>query len=1010
MKSPRRSLWCAVLLSLVLVCPVAAQDDGWRTIEFETTEVTDAGVALSPDGEWLIFTLLGHLFRLPVEGGEAEQLTFGPYYDTDPVFSPDGSRVAFVSDRDGSEGNVFVLELATGEIAQVTHEAWAGRPAWSPDGEEIVYLRFVREAFKAETWYSMPALVRRVRLATGEPEALSSAPRLFRSVFYLPDGRLAWTVLDFDAGSMGLSTRIEVLGAEGTLSNLRTLEGIADRIVPSPTTDALYARRPFRVLSPRPTEQVDLLLLPLPEGPERLIAPLSPSGSFWPFTPQFAVGGDKESLYVSDLGRLWKIGLPNGVREPIAFRARVRLGTHEPTPVPKAVLQAPGSVALRSVLSPRLSPDGRVLVFGAAGFLWEQRLDGGQAQRLFEGSAFESWPAFSPDGKELAFVHSEYGANEVRVFDFETGRTRTVAPGPSGKWQPSWSADAQRLVFGEYEGGLGEGNLRCVAVNLGDGGQETLAETGLWSPRPHFSADGRSLYFSANTTGTGTLYRLPLSEEANPEPITELARHLSEGLVSPDGRWLAFRRGTEIWVSPLGNESVKEEQARRLSAEGGDTFTFTPDSSALIYSVGSRVWRHPLTGGEREEIPVRLELRRPTPPPVLIRRVRVLDFETVGFGQEAALFIEHGRIRWIGSEAGRRIPPETVTLDAGGRFAIPGLFDLHVHGDRFHGVSTAQEAFLAYGITSVREPGGWLTWLNALADRGETTSDPLPRYFFSGEIFEGSEPASGDVLMSLLIHNEEDARTYVRRWKERGAHFIKVYPTLPWPLQRAVAEEARRQGLPVVGHGMSAEEVTRSVILGYWSLEHGGFFYDDVLGMLAAVGTRWDPTVGIAGGNHVLLRDEPERWTETKFRAFIREQNILLGPPGSDVSSIVLRGYWAERLASIRTAHRRGVQLQAGTDAAHQGVFYGSSLHWELEHFVQAGLTPLEVLRIATQEGAAAVGADDDLGTLEVGKLADIVLLDADPLEDIKNTQTIWRVLKGGWVFDPEELRPPSGN
>ncbi len=104
MKSPRRSLWCAVLLSLVLVCPLTAQNDGWRTIEFETTEVTAPDVAISPDGQWLIFTMLGHLFRLPAEGGEAAQLTFGPYHDTDPAVSPDGTRVAFGSNRDGSDG------------------------------------------------------------------------------------------------------------------------------------------------------------------------------------------------------------------------------------------------------------------------------------------------------------------------------------------------------------------------------------------------------------------------------------------------------------------------------------------------------------------------------------------------------------------------------------------------------------------------------------------------------------------------------------------------------------------------------------------------------------------------------------------------------------------------------------------------------------------------------------------------------------------------------------------
>ena len=121
-----RPIWFAlVLVTLVLPNTSAAQDDDLRTIEFETSEVTAPDVAVSPDGKWLIFTMLGHLFRLPVAGGEAEQLTFGPYYDSDPVFSPDGSRVALVSDRDGSDGNVFVLKLATGQITQVTREAWA---------------------------------------------------------------------------------------------------------------------------------------------------------------------------------------------------------------------------------------------------------------------------------------------------------------------------------------------------------------------------------------------------------------------------------------------------------------------------------------------------------------------------------------------------------------------------------------------------------------------------------------------------------------------------------------------------------------------------------------------------------------------------------------------------------------------------------------------------------------------------------------------------------------------
>jgi len=999
MKLPRPSLWIAASLSFVLVCPLTAQDDGWRTIEFETTEVTSPDVAVSPDGEWLIFTILGHLFRLPVEGGDAEQLTFGPYYDTDPVFSPDGNRVAFGSDRDGSEGNIFVLDLATRQIAQVTHEPstgrvnlnpGAGRPTWTPDGRAIVYLRFVREVvpFREEA-----ALVRRVPLSPGEPETLSAPPRLFRSVFYLPDGRLAWTVVEREGPSSTHTTRIEAMSPQGTVSTVRTLSGYVDHVVVTPTGDGLYCRRRH----PRPWGFSDLLFVPLPGGAEREIVPVS---SRYPWDSEFAVAADNQSLYLGEDGRLWRIALPGGAREHLAFRARVKLEIQAPTPPPTWVPAAVGSSAApRSILDPRLSPGGHRLVFGAAGYLWQQRLDGGRAERLFAGSAFERDPAFSPDGRQLAFIRGEYGRDQVRVFDFDSRQMRTLASGPS-YWGLSWSPDGQRLVFVER----GAPDHRVVALNLKDGKEEKLTETlQLWRARPHLSADGQSLYFSDGPRGGFlTLYRLRLEEKAEPEPVTQLTRHLNAALVSPDGKWLAFQRNTELWVAPLDNEPVREEHIRRLSADGGESFVFTPDGSAVTYAAGNRVWRHPLAGVDREEIPIRLELERPTPPPLLVRRVRVLDFAEGGFGPETSLFIEQGRIRWIGAERDRELPQETVIVDATGRFAIPGLFDMHVHGVL---KVSWQEGLIGYGITSVREPGGGSPFarLNALADRSEATSTPVPRRFLSGPSLNGAWFQTG----SVRLYDEDDARTYVRRWKEWGAQFIKAYPTLPWPLHRAVAEEARRLGLPVAGHTDFKERTTKNVTLGYASLEHipnSDRLYDDVLQMLALAGTRWTPTLAVRRGNILLLRDEPERLADAKFRAFTPEWRIsafLASSRMKTAGDVAVRGHWMEKLASIRAAHRRGVKLLAGTDTGSR-----SSLHWELEFFVQAGIPPLDVLRIATQEAAAAVGADDHLGTLEVGKLADIVLLDANPIDDIKNTQTIWRVIKGGWVFDPEALRP----
>src|SRR5262249_11686333 len=152
-----------------------------------------------------------------------------------------------------------------------------------------------------------------------------------------------------------------------------------------------------------------------------------------------------------------------------------------------------------------------------------------------------------------------------------------------------------------------------------------------------------------------------------------------------------------------------------------------------------------------------------------------------------------------------------------GRYAIPGLFDLHVHA-AWADHEANHDAFIAHGVTSVRDTGGRLDLLNSLAARSGLTADPPPRHFFSREVFEAGRPNWGDAF--LQVASAEDARAHVRLWKERGAQFIKVYPSLPWPLQRAVAEEARRVGLPVVGHGLSIEEIVKGVTLGYAGLEH----------------------------------------------------------------------------------------------------------------------------------------------------------------------------------------------
>jgi imidazolonepropionase-like amidohydrolase/Tol biopolymer transport system component len=986
-----RPLALPVIVALVVFSPrlsaqvTAAAEANRRTIEFQTSQVTESDVTVSPDGDWLVFSILGHLYRLPVEGGTAEQLTFGPHFDADPVFSPDGNRLAFVSDRDGSEANIFVFDLATREITQVSQERWAARPAWSPDGQMLAYLSVLREAMEGDWPSPIPARVRWVSLDGGDLQTLDGPPRQFRSTFFLPDGRLGWSVVEQESESGRRSSQIEILGPDGTVSVLRTIDGLVDRIVPASSGRGLYCHRVQEVYAEylAVTQPAHLTFVPLPDGEARAIVPVTETSRFYWFgRPRFAVNA-RGTVYLADAGRLWEVLSSNGARRTVAFNAPVRMQIRETvSPLAFSPPTFEGSRPPRVVLDPVLSPDGKTRVFEATGDLWMQRGDGGPARQLLEGPGFEWLASFSPDGRRVAFVQELLGERSLKVFDIETGEVETLQSDRYYSY-PAWSPDGRSVVYRARYG--------VEAVSITEPQPEKLTDTLV--ARPHFSADGRYLY---GTADDAVVYRFTLEGTGQPEPITRLTGSVTEALVSPDGQWLVFGRDHGIWVARLGATPVQETDVRQVSPVGEGDFSLSGDGTSVVYADGNRIWQQRLAGGAPEELPVRLTLRNAVAPPLVIQGVRVLDFESGTFGAETDVLIENGRIQRVGTLGQRELPDGAVTVDAAGRFAVPGLFDMHVHaGAELH-------ALVAYGVTSVRDVGGGARWLSALADRSEATNRPVPRLFYSGEILAGQ-----------CAKTPSQARQCVSRLRQDGSRFIKVYSTLPWPLRAAAVEEARLQGLPVVAHGTNIGEIVRGVNAGYLSLEHTSVssrFFDDVHSLLAAAGTHWTPTLAIRGGNALLIRGEPERLMDSKFRAFFIERRIRWAQSTSSVRSVpdkVLNGLLTELLAGVGAAHERGVKLLAGTDVpVCPECFIGASLHWELELLVRAGLTSLEVLRIATLDAAAVVGAEHDLGSLEAGKLADIVLLDANPLEDIKNTQSIWRVIKGGSVFDPDELRP----
>jgi Tol biopolymer transport system component/imidazolonepropionase-like amidohydrolase len=946
----------------------------------------------------LVFNLVGHLFRIPVTGGTAAQLTFGPYYDSDPVFSPDGSRIAFVSNRDGSDGNIFVLEISSGKISQVTRDYQAGSQAWSRDGKTIAYLSFLkREEYPVDRIPGFGASILLGTLSTisvqgGTPQRLS-APRAFGSVFFLADGKLAWTVAELGRAQQGggrlqqgppvTGIVIEVRAADGSVSRLGSLPGPVGRAILNSRRDGFYYVGGGNVRQ-----------YVFGDAEAKVVTPFSGGGN------RIDVASDNQTMYAAADAKLWRVGLANANREPIAWKARVKMETAEPA-IKKWSPSASPTVAVTAVLTPRISPDGRTLVYMAAGGLWEQPLAGGQAKKLIDEEAYQLEPAFSPDGKQLAFVSDRHGVRELRVFDFANRETRTLATVGGASWIlfPNWSSDGKSVVF-QRSDAIGA-PYRFIKVDAQTGNPAQLAQSGGdWTGRPQLSADGTILYYTGRVGSYANFYRLTLRDGAMPEAVTDLTRHVHDGLLSPDGKWLAFRRNTEIWIAAVRPGVLKDQDFRRFSNEGGRSFSFTADSSAILYSEGARVWRRQIQGGRTTEIPISVTLPRAVPPPLLISRVRVLDLQAGRFSGETSMLIEQGRIRWIGSESGRSVPTNVVRIDGSGRYAIPGLMDSHTH-TAWSNQQITEDSLIAYGVTSVRDTGSRLDLVNAMRNRADATTLAIPRYFASGDIFEGLMPLWGDAF--LEITDKEEAREYVKYWKDMGASFIKVYASLPWFVKTEVAAEANRLGMPVVGHGLSLEEVVRSVNFGITSLEHGPPLNDDVVKLLAASGTRLDPTLTVFGQGTPSKLADPGT-LDAKFRTFIPEDAIAAGRPGRPVSD-AQRTAWVNSISTYKTLHDSGVKLLDGTDALMTSVFFGPSVHWELQFFSWAGLPSIDLLRMATVEAAESVGAAADLGSLEPGKLGDVVLLDANPLDDISNTMKIWRVIKGGSVFDPATMR-----
>jgi imidazolonepropionase-like amidohydrolase len=426
---------------------------------------------------------------------------------------------------------------------------------------------------------------------------------------------------------------------------------------------------------------------------------------------------------------------------------------------------------------------------------------------------------------------------------------------------------------------------------------------------------------------------------------------------------------------------------------------------------------------------------------LVLNNVTVVDVRTGALQPEQTVILERDRILSVGPSKAAKYPRNVASVNGHGLFLIPGLWDMHVHlvfGDWFPGAQDISlPLFVANGVTGVRDMGSELDVVQGWRNEIEAGRLIGPRIYSSGPMLDGPKPRFPS---SVAITTPEDARRAVEDLKRKGADFIKLQSLIPREAVLAIAAEAKKQEIPFEGHVPDAVRASEMSEAGMKSFEHligifegsspaedeflkgskteGKFLatYDPAraasLATILAKNQTWQcPTlVWERGGNLIdatdFSRDErvkyvPASWKSKTWKRFTEE--ITQGYGTDDLAT--RKKFIEKELEVVGMLHKTGVPFLAGTDTpAGVHIFPGYSLHEELQSFVAAGFTPLEALQTATINPARFFGIEEQTGTVEKGKFADLVLLSANPLDDIANTQKIAAVITNGRYYRRADL------
>ncbi len=1039
-----------------------------RKIEFTTDEATWLSLDLSPDGQTIVFELLGDLYTLPIEGGQATRITSGMAFDSQPRYSPDGSRIAFLSDRDGAE-NLWIAKADGSNPKQLSKDKKAefASPVWTPEGDYVIVSRTAWGLNTFELWMHHIQGGAGVQITKAKTGADTPTRQRHNAVGVAasPDGRYLYYArkrggFQYNASFplWQIARRDLKTGDEDVLTQDL---GSAFRPLLSPDGSKL-------IYGTRYETQTGLRLRDLKTGEDRwLIYPIQRDDQESRFTrdllPGYAFTPDGQEIVLTYGGKIHRVSLETGEARAIPFTAQVALDLGPQLNFPHRVEEGP--VRARLIQDPAQSPDGTRLAFSALTHLYVMEIPGGTPTRVTSAEAREFKPAWSPDGEWLAYVSwSVEGGHIWKIRADGSGQPQRLTEVAALYTDLVWSPDGERIValrgnrFMRTQAPSEFGGI-SIPLDLvwipAEGGDVHLIVPARGLGKPHFGRESNRVYvygggFFASGGGQGLIsMRLDGTDRREHIKVTGAGLYFSEKPVgasdvrmSPDGRWVLAHVQNQLYLlavpqvggkAPTVNVGKASVPLKKLTDVGADYFAWADDGKTLTWAVGSTFFRQPFdtisfekpkeeeeeensegeesadeeNAGEEEssveEIEVALEFPRHKPEgTIVLRGATVITMKGDEVIRNADVVVTDNRIVGVGRRGRVRIPPGARRFDVRGMFVVPGFIDTHAHwGEIRKGVLDVQNwsflANLAYGVTAGLDVQTMLNDTFAyqdLVDMGEILG---LRAFstgpgvFSNNAFKTLEEVKGVLSKYKKHYRTQNLKSYiVGNRKQR---------------QLVVQAAKELEIMPTTEGGLDLKLDMTHAIDGFAGNEHSlpiVPLYKDVVELYAQSGIGYTPTLLVNYGGPFaenFFYETTEVHDDAKLNRFT---------PHNIIDQKTKRRQWfrQDEYAFPQTAAQAGKIIRAGgrVGIGSHGQLQGLGYHWEMWALSMGGLTPLEVLRAATRHGAEIIGYAQDLGSIEPGKLADLVVLARNPLDNIRNTNSIRYVMKNGELFEGDTL------